>query len=69
MKSDLFNFMKQVAKINDVKLIQKTEIDLNCDMCTAKIHSIEINYKNRNTELLFAKDCNYCPQCGRKIKT
>ena len=69
MKSDLFNFMKQVAKVENVKLVQKTKIDLNCKACTSTIQSIEINYKNKNTELLFKNDCNYCPRCGRKIKT
>ena len=71
MKSDLFEFMKQVSRHAEqpVKIIQKTEIDINCDACTDKVHSIEINYKARNTELLFKNECNYCPKCGRKIKT
>lgn len=71
MNNSLFDFMKQVALHTNqpVKIIQKTEIDINCDACTANIHSIEINYKARNTELLFKNECNYCPKCGRKIKT
>lgn len=69
-KADLNKYMIEIARVSEaaVKVTQRTEIDIECSICTHDIRTIEVNYRNRNTELMMNNECRYCPSCGRLLK-